>query len=176
MSDMPGEETDGSADWTGPSDALLVYKKQFIQFGVFIAFLVVLFAVTAVFAALSSSSLRRGLGDCVRAALDSNGYEYVMLESPYEIKSPLSVTASAYRISGSKYTHAVIIRLTTMAGPVPAVFLYDGSSAKADFLCYLSLSKRVERMLLDSTRHSLIEYWAVRLPGMLSVPKEEVTQ
>ncbi|MBQ7166553.1 MAG: hypothetical protein IJR93_06410 [Treponema sp.] len=176
MSEMPGEETDGSADWTGSGDMLLVYKKQFIQFGIFIAFLVVLFAVTAVFAALSSSAVRRGLGDSVRAALDSNGYEDVMLEAPCEIQGPLSVTASAYTVSGSGYSYAVILRITTMAGPVPAVFLYDGTSAKADFLCYLSLSKRVERMLLDSTRHSLIEYWAVRLPEMLSVPKEEVSQ
>ena len=176
MSDMPGEETDGSADWSGTSDMLLVYKKQFIQFGIFIAFLVVLFAVTAVFAALSSSSMSRGLGDCVRAALDGNGYEDVVLEAPYEINGPFSVTASVYAISGSRYSHAVIIRLTTMVGPVPAVFLYDGSSARADFLCYLSLSRRVERMLLDSTRHSLIEYWALRLPEMIPVAEEEVVQ
>lgn len=176
MNDMPDEENDGSADWSGTSDMLLAYKKQFIQFGVFIAFLIVLFAVTALFSALSSSSMKQGLRDSIAAVLAENGYEDVSIGDSYEIQGPFATSATAYELSGDRYSHAVIIRMTTMVGPVPAVFLYEGGARKADFLCYLSLSKRVERMLLDSTRHSLIEYWALRLPGILSVPKEEVSQ
>ncbi|MCR5623273.1 MAG: hypothetical protein K6G18_15640 [Treponema sp.] len=156
------------------NEALLAYRKQLIQFGIFIAFLIVLFAFAAVFSALSSSASREGLKDCLAKALVDNGYTDVELESSYELRIPFTVAAEAYSVSGSRYTHAVIMRMTTMLGPVPAVFLYDASSAKADFVCYLSLDGRVERMLLDSTKYSLVEYWSVRLPSILSVPSSEV--
>ena len=176
MNNMADEEPDGSQDWNGASDVLLAYKKQFAQFGIFIAFLVVLFALTAAFSALSAGASRKGLQDCLAAALADRGYGDVTLDGLHELQNPFAVSAQAYTVSGSKYSYAVIIKLTTMVGPVPAVFLYDGSSARADFLCYLSLSKRVERMLLDSTEHSLLDYWSLRLPSIISASAEEVQQ
>ncbi|MBQ9539658.1 MAG: hypothetical protein IJU95_10360 [Treponema sp.] len=169
MSDMIDEEAEGN-----PAEMLLAYKKQLIQFGIFTGFLVVLFALTALFSVLSANHYRQGLRDVLADTLKSRGYEDIELDELYEIKNPFAVSAQVCTVSGSGYSHAVIIRITTMVGPVPAVFLYDSSSNKADFICYLTLGSRVERMLLDSTKHSLLEYWALRLPAIISAPFEEV--
>lgn len=176
MNGFSDEDTaaDQSLAQDGMNDALLAYKKQFMQFGIFIAFLIVLFAVVALFSALSASASSQGLRGCLADALADHGYADLELGDSYELQNPFTVAAEAYTVSGAKYSHAVIIRMTTMVGPVPAVFLYDGSSAKADFVCYLSLGDRVERMLLDSTEYTLVEYWSVRLPSILSVPDTEV--
>ncbi len=177
MNDMSDEESDFASDSTFPSEAasemLLAYKKQFIQFGLFIAFLVVLFSLVAVVSGLSYHADKAGLRECLSEALKEKGYEDFELADLYEIQNPFTVSASAYSVSGSHYSHAVIIRLTTMVGPVPAVFLYDSASAQADFICYLGLEKRVEQQLLDSTAFSLIDYWERRLPQILSITAEE---
>ena len=178
MNGMSDEESDFSADSGFPSEAtselLLVYKKQFIKFGLFIAFLIVLFAIPAVFSALSYRFTQDGLKDSLAVALKEHGYDDIELTDSYEIPNPFTVAAAAYSVEGSRYSYAVIIKLTTMVGPVPAVFLYDTSASRADFICYLTLGKRVERLLVDSTGFSFVEYWAIRLPQVLSVYGREV--
>ncbi len=178
MNDRSDKKSDFSAEsgfqTEAASEMLLVYKKQFIKFWLFIAFLIVLFTLPAIFSALSYRSTQNGLKNSLMTALKDHGYEDLQLTEICEIQNPFTVGAAAYTVEGSSYSCAVIIRITTMVGPVPAVFLYDSSSEKADFLCYLTLGNRVERFLLDSTRSSLIEYWAYRLPQILSVPDKEV--
>ncbi len=178
MNDMSDEASGFSADPAFPPEAagemLLVYKKQFIKFGLFIAFLIVLFAVPAVISALSYRSTRNGLKESLVAALKEHGYEGLAVTDSCELQNPFAVAAAAFSVEDSPYSYAVIIKLTTMAGPVPAVFLYDTASPKADFVCFLTLGKRVERFLSDSTGLSLIEYWAHRLPQILSASDREV--
>ncbi len=177
MNDMSDEESDFVSDSAFPSEAtsemLLAYKKQFIQFGLFIAFLIVLFSLVAVVSGLSYRADKAGLGECLSEALGEKGYGDLELTDLYEIQNPFTVSATAYSVSGSHYTHAVIIRLTTMVGPVPTVFLYDAAVGKADFVCYLGLGNRVERQLMDSTAFSFIDYWERRLPQILSLAVEE---
>ena len=180
MNDMSDEASGFSADPAFPpetaNEMLLVYKKQFIKFWLFIAFLIVLFAIPAAFSALSYHSTQNGLKDSLVTALKEHGYEDLTILDSYEIQNPFTVGVAAYSVADSPYSYAVIIKLTTMVGPVPAVFLYDTASPKADFVCFLSLGKRVERFLTDNTGLSLIEYWARRLPQILSAADREVQQ
>ena len=128
------------------------------------------------FAAISGSAMATtsAVGSFMIPAMKEHGYEGLAVTDSCELQNPFAVAAAAFSVEDSPYSYAVIIKLTTMAGPVPAVYLYDTASPKADFVCFLTLGKRVERFLTDSTGLSLIEYWAHRLPQILSASDREV--
>ena len=168
MSDMIERDSYGVADDENASQALLAYKSQMIKFFVLTGILIFFFAVIALFSALAVKSWRSGLKACVQTLLLESGYQDAVVGESVDLQNPFTESAAAFELSGCSYDKAVIIRVTTAFGPAPALFLYADTAKAAEFVCFAGLGGRVEKTLTDSSRNSLVKYWAARIPYVLA--------
>ena len=87
-----------------------------------------------------------------------------------KIKSPLSLNAALYEIndlrSASK-DYALILRVQTLYGPGPAVFLYNKDGG-AKLIGFAAISGRIKRLLQDDSSNPRISYWEKRIPGIVN--------
>lgn len=87
-----------------------------------------------------------------------------------KIKSPASLNAALYEIndlrSASK-DYALILRVQTLYGPVPAVFLYNKDGG-AKLIGFAAISGRIKRLLQDDSSNPRISYWEKRIPGIVN--------
>lgn len=93
------------------------------------------------------------------------------------IQSPLATSAVSFALCapdatdvGSAYC-AVVMRVETLYGPLPCVYVYDVPNSKASFAGVLSLNGTVAE-LLKSRRGGKttvpIDYWARQIPTIIS--------
>ncbi len=87
-----------------------------------------------------------------------------------KIKSPASLNAALYEIndlrSASK-DYALILRVQTLYGPVPAVFLYN-KDGEAKLIGFAAISGRIKRLLQDDSSNPRISYWEKRIPEIVN--------
>ena len=87
-----------------------------------------------------------------------------------KIKSPVSLNAALYEIndlrSASK-DYALILRVQTLYGPVPAVFLYN-KDGEAKLIGFAAISGRIKRLLQDDSSNPRISYWEKRIPEIIN--------
>lgn len=147
-----------------------VFKKQLVQYGIATGIFCFLFFVLLVSTVLSRKSWEKGLKyqlDSVYASYDSD-YEVGEFEV---IDNPFSVSCACYSLSkehdDSKF-HAVIIRIQTVFGPLPAVYTYKEGDDEADFVGFVSLNKRIETTVVNNARYSQIAYWGKRIPSIIA--------
>ncbi len=149
-------------------------KKQLVQYGVLTLVLFLLFVLLLSSVLMSRRSWEKGLRTQVVSALEQQG-DYIV--GDYEtVSSPFSVSCASYGLSKkdensstdlSSY-HAVIIRVQTIFGPVPAVYTYKDGSDEAEFVCFVTLNNRIASTVENNARYSQIAYWAKRIPVILA--------
>ena len=145
------------------------FRKQLVQYGMVAGILFLLFIILLCSTIISRSSWKKGL----KAQLVSV-YEQ---QAEYEVKdfepisTPFSVSCAAYKLSKKNDKasyHAVIIRVQTIFGPVPAVYTYKDGADEAEFVCFVTLNKRISSTVENNARYSQISYWAKRIPVILA--------
>ncbi|MCR5762924.1 MAG: hypothetical protein K6G00_06015 [Treponema sp.] len=144
-------------------------KKQLVQYGIVSGLFLVLFALLLISTVTSRKSWEKGLKEVVASVYAENS-EYEVREFE-PISNPFSVSCAAFALSKkndpSSY-HAVIIRLQTIFGPVPAVYTYKDGAKEADFVTFVTLNKRIESTVVSNARYSQISYWGKRIPNILT--------
>jgi hypothetical protein len=140
------------------------YKKQLFEFGLLLLILVVLFSLTAACTTLSRTAKVEGLRQAVQKVLSENGGLEAGDEEP--INSPFAVSAASFTVSGTD-DHAVIIRIPTIYGAFPAVFLWQETEKNAQFLSLATVNERINDSLIASSKFSQIAYWEKRIPKIL---------
>ena len=87
-----------------------------------------------------------------------------------KIKSPASLNAALYEIndlrSASK-DYALILRVQTLYGPIPAVFVYNKDTG-ADFIGFAAVSGRINRLLQDDSSNPRLGYWKLKIPEIIN--------
>ena len=81
----------------------------------------------------------------------------------------VSVNCSAYDVIDTKTNktcQAVIIRVVTFYGPVPAVYLYN-QDEEVEFIGYSTLHGRIRIQLMDTKSDKRREYWQSKIPDIL---------
>ncbi len=144
-------------------------KKQLLKYGMVTGIFFVLFILILCSTLLSRSAWEKGLkAQLVSVYANQDEYEVKDFEN---ISSPFSVSCASYTLekkNDSASYHAVIIRVQTIFGPVPAVYTYKDGSDKADFVCFITLNNRIESTVVSNSRYSQIAYWSKRIPVILA--------
>ncbi|MGP1458115.1 MAG: hypothetical protein ACTTKL_02245 [Treponema sp.] len=144
-------------------------KELLRVYGIFTAMMIIM--LTAAGGAVKLSSLR--WENALRAAVEKTLSENTGFDGKVgafvRIKSPFSLSAALYELDppfpdGAQY--ALILRVQTMYGPVPAVFTY-GSDTGALFVGFASVSGRVKRLLEDNDADPRLRYWTAKVPAIL---------
>lgn len=84
-----------------------------------------------------------------------------------KIHSPLETSAVSFLLrKEDKEGIAVVMRVETLYGPMPCVYLYNAEDGEdAEFAGVLCLSGTVSQLLKDGS--SNIKYWARRIPSIV---------
>ena len=147
--------------------------KFFAKYGIFTGILIVMLGFLICFSLLSRSSWENGLRKTVQKTLEASGESYVAGES-VPLGSALSISACAFQLEGElqEQSYAVIIRVATLYGPLPAVFVWTSGDETARFVSFASLSGKAAEKVYDSAQKSQLNYWSQRIPGLFPRAEE----
>ena len=144
-------------------------KELLRVYGIFTALLVVMLTAAGGAVKLSSARWERGLRSVVEKTLSENTDFNGKVGRFVRIKSPFSLSAALFELEpplsdGADY--AIVIRVQTMYGPFPAVFVYSKDSG-AHFIGFAAVSGRIKRLLEDSPSDARIRYWTAKIPAIM---------
>lgn len=161
-------EEDISENDSLPADRFF-YREMLIKCGIFCGILAGIFAVLVLFTLLGRNSWKAGLKEKIAQVLNDNLIEGYELTSWVRLRSGLTTSASAYSVSskdGSAH-YALIIRIPTLYGPVPAVYTCSSSQSPARFIGFAGMNEAASLRIESAALHSQIEYWGKRIPEFL---------
>ena len=144
-------------------------KELWRVYGIFTALLVVMLTAAGGAVKLSSARWERGLRSVVEKTLSGNTDFNGKVGRFVRIKSSFSLSAALFELEpplsdGADY--AIVIRVQTMYGPFPAVFVY-GKESGTRFIGFASISGRVKRLLEDNDSDPRIRYWTAKIPAIM---------
>ncbi|MEE0885914.1 MAG: hypothetical protein UIB61_03335 [Treponema sp.] len=144
-------------------------KKFWRIFGCFIGILVFFLAVLIGMIKLSEKKWDSGLKQSVQNVLDEKYPDAWTVGNSIPLNSPFSTSANLFEArsndSAEKY-YAIIIRITTLYGHMPAVFVYNNAKG-AEFIGYSAVHGRIKKLLEENYADSSISYWLERLPSVI---------
>jgi|GEM_PF-830581 len=144
------------------------YKKQLVKFSVFSLILIACMAFLILFTLLGRNSWQEGLRAQVADYFESQGKKVTVHEGE-KIHSVFSVSAASFKVEGlEKNCHAVILRVTTLYGPVAALYTCtDDEFHEVQFVDFLKLSPKIASAVKNSSLNSQIAYWEKAIPKIV---------
>lgn len=136
-------------------------KKSFVQCGAFIGIVCAFFLVLSLFIVLSRGNWERGLRRAVQNVLPYSEYsvgKMLRLEDDggnfacFEISKNSDGTLREFSEG-----LALVMRVTTYYGPLPAVFIREGGETRFVGIAYLSSS--VAEEFSDADRSRSMDFW-----------------
>ena len=137
-------------------------KKSFVQCGAFIGIICAFFLVLSLFIVLSRGNWERGLRRAVQSVLPSSEYsvgKMLRLEEGggnfacFEISRNSDGTLREFSEG-----FAIVMRVTTYYGPLPAVFIREGGETRFVGIAYLGSS--VTEEFSDADRSRSMDFWS----------------
>lgn len=145
------------------------YKDFFKRYGIFLAILVTIFGILIYTIIFSQRAWTQNLKKSVEIVLEEKEPNCWTVENNIKIKNPFAMNAACYEVrnrkSGDLYK-AIIIRVQTFYGPMPAVFLLDNDN-KVAFVGYSSLHGVIASQLTNNATSKRIEYWIHKIPTII---------
>ena len=148
------------------------YKVFFINYGIYVAILVILFGILLYPVKVAQKAWQKNLKANIEFVLDEREPNGWIVESPVPIKNSFCLSAACYnarnRTSGELFK-AVILRTQTLYGPLPGVFLVD-SEENVEFVGFASLHGRIAEQIKNfnkSDKSERISFWKEKIPYIL---------
>lgn len=144
-------------------------STYFKKYGLFVLLLLILFGIIFGFSFLSKKSWQNGLKEQIQTVLANSTKEkftlgdYVYLNSPFDTSCAMYTYKNA---NGSKKGYALILRMQTIYGPQPAVFLYT-SGKEAQFVDFVSFGGKAKQQIQAVSKDAQIAYWCKRIPEII---------
>lgn len=147
----------------------IFYKKISIKAGIFCGILVILFGLLVTLSLVSRNSWRTGLRNEIEKVFALNSISEYSVGEYVRLNSGMSVNCAIYKVNSvdenrKSFDHAVIIRVPTLYGPMAAVYLYNCTNGKVDFVDFAQLDVPVSKSVKNSSMNSQIAYWADKIP------------
>lgn len=135
-------------------------KKSLVQCGVFIGIICAFFLVLSLFIELSRGNLERGLRMAVQNVLPSSEYSVGKMLRVEESGSNLACFEISRISDGAQQQSdalAIVMRVTTYYGSLPAVFVREAGKTRFAGMAYLMSS--VAEEFADGTRSTPMDFW-----------------
>ena len=133
-------------------------KKQLVQTGFFTGIIIFFFLILSLFSVFGRKNWEQGLRAAAESVLPAEDYKCGKL---LKIDSNFSVSAACYELTkkneSSKKHFAVVLRISSYLGPLPAVFVCkDG---KAEFMGIAYFKTSLSQAFVDGKDDRQILYW-----------------
>ncbi|MBQ5491830.1 MAG: hypothetical protein IIT68_07225 [Treponema sp.] len=147
-------------------------KTAGITFGI----MVVTLALLLCFTLLAHNSWNRGLRSVVSKTLSEQTGTVYTVSQALDLNSTLETECAVFTIAPRGFTddgsrYAVIVRVTTLYGPLAAVYTYTAGAASAEFLTYAELHSKAKPQIIQTTQDTVLDYWAQKIPGIVNAAK-----
>lgn len=145
------------------------YKSFFTNYGFFIGIIVVLFGILIYPIKLSQTAWQNNLQNTVENVLEENFPNTWTIENHNKIKNSFALNAACYEVRNRKDGNlykAVIIRVQSYYGPIPAVFIVDKND-NVDFVGFTALHGRISKQINANATNSRINYWKKKIPEII---------
>lgn len=153
-------------------------NKLLEQCGIFSGIIGTLLLLLSMFMILSRNSWENGLRAAVENVLPSPEY-FVGKEIPVARKSndaicfELSHNKDTERMPTSKQM-ALVMRITTYYGPLPAVFSYEGGQTRFEGIAYLKSSLKKE--FLETENNRQMSFWLSTAKNIFEEAAQNVSE
>ena len=148
------------------------YKKFFIDFGILVLLISISFLLIIYSVKLSRKSWQSNLKVSVEKVLDEYDANNWTVGKFIPLNNPFSLSAACYqaqyRKTGDIYK-AIILRIETYYGPLPAVFIVSEDN-EVEFAGYSSIHGRVLTQLTNKPSDKRIDFWKEKV---IEILKEE---
>lgn len=145
------------------------YKVFFKNYGIVVAYLVIIFGILIYITKVSNKSWQNNLRNTTQIVLDEYNPNEWVLGNNIRIKNALSQSTACYEARNKKNGEiykSVIIRVQSLYGPLSAVFVVDKNN-EVSFIGYSSIHGKVKKQLLNNTYNKRLTYWQSRIPEIL---------
>jgi hypothetical protein len=144
-------------------------KDFFIKYGLFMTIILFVIGILIYFSIISNISWKKNLGISLQKVLNENyGQNEWIVKENIDIKNPFIYNACCYiseNIQTEQECIAIIIRINSFFGPLPAVFLIDENN-QVSFVGYAALDGRIKEIIYK-TNDNRILYWKKKIPQIL---------
>lgn len=148
-------------------------KEFFARYGIFVVIIIVLFGILIYPIKVSQKSWIKNLRSNIEFVLDEREPNGWIVESPVPIKNSFCLSAACYnarnRTSGDLYK-VMILRIQTLYGPLPGVFLIDAEE-NVEFVGFVSLHGRIAEQIKHNDKTTRIQFWKEKIPYILNDKK-----
>lgn len=145
--------------------------KEFLRvYGIFLGILILMVGIIIGAVKLSERRFENRLRTAVTKVISENTESKPEIGKFIKIKSPFSLSAALYEINGTRSgakNYAIILRVQTLYGPIPAVFVYNKDTG-ADFIGFAAVSGRINRLLQDDSSNPRLGYWKLKIPEIIN--------
>ncbi|MBQ1832898.1 MAG: hypothetical protein II563_08485 [Treponema sp.] len=140
-------------------------KTRLIKFATAGGVILVLLGLLFLFVFLSRQSWKDGISRQIENVLSKNGLEYEIAEAD-SIRSMAGTNVVSFALSDG-VNHAAAVKMMTIYGPVPAVFIYNAENDRASFVDFAEPLSIAGDAVLDYAKNSQIPYWENRIPKIM---------
>ena len=147
-------------------------KEALQEYGIFAGGVVLLFLVLSVAVIFTKNGFQSGIKTEIVRVLEEAEPGVWQVGDFVDFAVPVSSSAACFSAkSGSDSGYACIVRMETMYGPLPAVFISDGMHT-ARFVGIAGLHGRIYAAIESGGAKSQIRYWAERIPRLIRREEE----
>ena len=142
------------------------YKDFFKRYGIFVVFLAAIFIVLIYSVKISQKSWTKNLRTAVEVVLDEKDPNGWSVEKNVDLKNSFGMNGACYEVRNRKDGDiylAVIVRIQSLYGPVPAIFTLDKEN-NVNFMGYSSVHGMISSQLMNNQNNKRLEYWIEKLP------------
>lgn len=147
-------------------------KAALKKYGIFLGILAGMTALVLCSVLLARGSWRRGLALAVQETLDAHYPDTYAVGSFMDISAPIATSAAVFSVRPRRANttelsaYCVIVRMPTLAGAAPALFLYS-PRAGAQFVGYALDPGKAAHVMNATVQRSMIAYWQKQVPLIL---------
>lgn len=145
------------------------YKQFFKQYLIITSVVIFVFGILTYFALVSKKSWKNNLRTAVEVTLEENQPGIWKIDRNIEINNPFTLNAACYEARNSKdgeVYKAIIIRVVTNYGPLPAVFVCD-KNMNVELIGFSSLHGRVGKQIEATKNSKQIMFWKYKIKDIL---------
>ncbi len=144
-------------------------KASFVFVSLFSIFLL-LFALSVAITLLTRKSWDQGLKVQVEKVLKEKKLDYKAGE-PFELSSALNTTLAVYNAGPG--TFIALAKVTSIYGPLPAVFIYKSGNSEAEFIDYVLDEDFAKETFIENTKVNQISFWAKKIKNAIDLQLKE---
>lgn len=144
-------------------------KELFRIYGIFIGILILFFMILIGMVKLSHNSWKNGLKDTVYVVLEESNPDKWIVGNFLEQKTSFTTSSAIFELHNKEKAdryYAVIIRVTSLYGFVPAVFIYNKNSG-VEFVGFAGVHGRIKKLMEYKSSTKRINYWSSRIPEII---------